>query len=66
MATGLSGDTRVDMERGEISSLKTVDDCRLRLDKVAKLFNDPKKDTPNTVQLKITMIQLESLLLKGD
>lgn len=64
MATGVSENTHVDMQQAELSSLRTVDDCRLRLDKIARIFNNPDTDTNDIVQLKITMSKLENLLHK--
>lgn len=64
MAMSLPGDARIDMQREETSSLRTLEDCQSRLDRIAKIFNDPNTDTQDTVQLKVTMSKVENLLVK--
>lgn len=59
MATDAATNLAQGLEDNEPISLKTVDDHKLRFDKLCKIFNDPLAETQNAVQLKIFMSRLE-------
>lgn len=62
MATGVSNNLDSQDGENELISLKVVEDCQFRVDKLSKIFNDPETETQDLVQLKIHMTHLEKLL----
>lgn len=49
---------------GDAISLKAVDDCRMRLDKVTRIFEDTETEAQDTAQMKTQMLSLKKLLIK--
>lgn len=56
--------TGADMQIPDKMSLKSIEDCRAREDLMTKIFCGTLQDTPDTVDLRIHMTELENLLSK--